>query len=122
LATGITDDGKQTSSNEIFNSVINLIKNNTTLSKEELLRLALLTLSCIKLSKDDYLTLMGLFKEEEKNVLRNLTVFGITYDRKVSKSTKSIDKTAMERARNKLKEKSMPSERFTCALCTFGTN
>ena len=38
---------------------------------------------------------MDLFKEPEQRVLKNLVAFGITHDKKVSKSTKNIDKTTM---------------------------
>jgi len=81
--------------------------------------LALLVLICIKLSKEDYFTILNLFNEEEQIILKNLVVFGIKYDRKISKSTKSIDKLAMERARTRLKLNSMPSERFTSGLGKF---
>ena len=41
-------------------------------------------------------------QEEEKRILNNLGAFGIKYDKSISKSTKSFDKTVMERARAKL--------------------
>lgn len=47
-------------------------------------------------------------------------MFGVRYDRKISKSTKSIDKMAMEKARNHLKSSSMPSERFDSGLGKIG--
>ena len=58
--------------------------------------MALLTLSCIKLSKDDYLRLMESFStDEEKKILQNISAFGIKYDKSISKSTKSIEKHMM---------------------------
>lgn len=119
LTTGVDNEGKQTSSAELFDKVIKIIKNSINLSPEEILRIALLTVICIRLSRADYETLINLFKQDQQKVISNLAVFGIRYDKKISKSTKAIDKTTMDRARAKLESHAMPSERFTCALGTF---
>jgi flagellar biosynthesis/type III secretory pathway M-ring protein FliF/YscJ len=116
LTTGITEDGKQTSSSELFDTVVKLIKNSIKLSADELVRLALLTIICIRLTKTDYETLVGLFRPEQQIIFANLAVFGIRYDKTISKSTKAIDPVTLERARAKLATQVMPSERFTCAL------
>lgn len=62
----------------------------------------MLVLICVKVSKEDYQTLLSLFPEEYKAVLTNLVVLGISYDKKISKSTKNIEKSAMDRARHLL--------------------
>ncbi len=55
--------------------------------------MALIVLSCIKLSKKDYEKLLDKFpNENDKCVLRNIIALGVTYDRSVSKSTKAIQK------------------------------
>lgn len=54
LATGLSEDGKNTSSSKIYNDVLEIIDSNTKLSRDEKLRLGLLVLCCIKLSKKDY--------------------------------------------------------------------
>jgi hypothetical protein len=76
-------------------------------------------LSCVKVSKEDYQNILDLFKEEDQRALKNLVAFGITYDKKVAKSTKNIDKTTMDRARQLLNTKSISSERFSSVLCIF---
>ena len=116
LATGVTADGKETSSGQLLAEVMDTIRKSTQLTKEEMLRLAILTIVCIKLSKADYQTLVGLFEKEDQTVLRNLSVMGVSYDHKVSRSTKNIDKTTRGMATKKLEHSSMPSERHTSAL------
>jgi hypothetical protein len=54
LITGVTDEGKQSSSSELFDTVIKVIKNSINLCPEEIMRLALLTAICIKLSQADF--------------------------------------------------------------------
>jgi len=83
------------------------------------MRIGLLILSCVKVSKEDYQNILDLFKEEDQKALKNLVAFGITYDKKVAKSTKNIDKTTMDRARQLLNTKSISSERFSSVLCIF---
>lgn len=109
FATGVTQDGKQTASTELVNQAKNLIKNNTCLNRNELLRIGLLILSCVKVTKEDYQNILDLYKEEDQRALKNLVAFGITYDKKVSKSTKNIDKSTMDRARQLLSTKSISS-------------
>ena len=96
MATGVNEDGKQTSSTELIGQVVQQIKNNKTLTKLELLRLAALVLTCIKLSKQDYQDIIGLFDGDSKRVLTNLVALGVSYDKNISKSTKNIDKAAMD--------------------------
>ncbi len=73
----------------------------------------------MKVSKEDYQNILDLFKEEDQRALKNLVAFGISYDKKVGKSTKSIDKATMDRARQLLNTKSISSERFSSVLCMF---
>jgi hypothetical protein len=63
LATGVTEDGQQTSSSELIGKVLLEIKNNKVLNVKELVRLAMLVLICVKVSKEDYQTLLSLFPE-----------------------------------------------------------
>ena len=74
-------------------------------------------LACIKLNKEDYLKILNLYPEEDKKVLVNFIALGITYDKSISKSTKNIERPAMDLARQLLEERSIPSERFSSALC-----
>lgn len=46
--------------------------------------------------------LLSLFSEEDKKILINLNALGITYDKKIGKSTKNIDKSTMDRSRQLL--------------------
>jgi hypothetical protein len=52
---------------------------------------------------------LDLYKEEDQRALKNLVAFGITYDKKVTKTTKNIDKTTMDRAKQLLSTKSISS-------------
>ncbi len=61
MATGVTEDGKQTVSSEIVGRVVGLVKNNNVLTKKEKIRLAILVLICVKLTKEDYQMLLSLF-------------------------------------------------------------
>lgn len=60
--------------------------------REQRLRLGILCLSCIKMSKDDYENLMNLYSNEDKKILKNLIALGVSYDGSISKSTKTITK------------------------------
>ena len=66
-------------------------------------------LACVKLCKEDYQSLLDLFDPAGKTVLTNLVALGTSYDRKISKSTKNIEKSAMDRARLLLQTRSIPS-------------
>ena len=56
------------------------------------MRLALLCLSCVKLSKKDYQELLNLFEKPDQQTLKNIIALGVTYDGSVKKSTKTITK------------------------------
>ena len=59
-------------------------------------------LACIKLNKEDYIKILNLYQEEDKKVLVNFIALGITYDKHISKSTKNIERPAMDLARQLL--------------------
>ena len=80
--------------------------------------MALLVLACIKLSKEDYQKLLGMFDEGDRTALVNFLALGISYDKSISRSTKNIEKSVMDRARHLLEERAIPSERFSSALGT----
>lgn len=75
-----------------------IIKKNDKLNSNEKLRLALLVLNCIKLSRQDYQILFDLFEEKDQKVLKNVITLGVKYDRKITTSTKNIDKNTRMKA------------------------
>lgn len=91
LATGLTANMQNTSSVKLIEEVEAYIK-NPNIDREQKLRLAVLCLSCIKMSKDDYGTMMNLFNNEDQKILKNLIALGVCYDGSLSKSTKTITK------------------------------
>jgi hypothetical protein len=86
----------------LINSVCELVKEESV-DRELKLRLAILCLSCVKLSKGDYDNLLNLFSSsEEQKILKNLIALGVSYDGSTVKSTKTVTKDQQKMASKKM--------------------
>lgn len=65
------------------------------------------------MSKQDYQTVLGLFSNQDKKVLKNLIALGVSYDGSITKSTKTITKDQQKIAEKRMELTGMPLNRYT---------
>jgi hypothetical protein len=112
LATGLTSNGENTSSVKLVGEVFGVVKDDKV-EREQKVRLAILCLCCVKLSKNDYETLLGLFGEDDQKILKNFIALGVSYDSSVGKSTKTVTKDQQKIASKRMETTSMNLNRYT---------